>query len=188
MLRSSWMLAGEGTSKARFRGCLQRGGAVRPRRLAGKVADCRQRSMPVLDLIDLFPKTVAVAQLQTLSPALIARAIDYLEVASSTDLGADGAYTTEQQLLDKAMFRELREEILQRCLEFAQAYSHDVTELMICNSWGNIVGHQQSIRYHRHDNSYISGSLYLSEGSPFNILNPHQGGLFGLMPRVRRED
>src|SRR5690606_21718553 len=44
------------------------------------------------------------------------------------------------------------------------------------------------IRYHRHDNSYISGSLYLSEGSPFNILNPHQGGLFGLMPRVRRED
>src|SRR5690606_8959855 len=102
---------------------------------------------------------------------LIARAIDFIELSSRTELGNDGAYTTEQQLLDKALFREVREEILTLCLEFAQAYGHEVEELRICNSWGNVVGYQESIRYHRHDNSYISGSFYLSGGSPFNILN-----------------
>ena len=138
-----------------------------------------------LDLVDLFPQTIAVARLETLTPDVIARAIEFIDFGSSvSDFDYDGSYTREQDILDKSFFREVKQEIIQLCLEFAQAYSHDVKAIGICNSWGNVVGNRQSIRYHKHNNSYISGSFYLTEGSDFNMLNNHFNEMFGLMPAL----
>ncbi|MFT5321575.1 MAG: hypothetical protein ACI934_001731 [Pseudohongiellaceae bacterium] len=141
-----------------------------------------------MDLVDIFPATIAVTELQSLTPDLIEKAI--AEVAHGElikDLESDGAYTREQNLLDKVMFRDVKEEILKNCMELAQAYSHRVAQMEICNSWGNITGLGQSIRFHRHVNSYLSGSFYLTEGSAFTFHNFLGENLFSMMPETNED-
>src|SRR5690606_32310724 len=105
-----------------------------------------------MEFVDLFPRTIAVAELQSLTPELMNQAIALIDSASSGEIPADGTYTHDQQLLNRPLFRELKQEILGLCRDFAQAYSHIVDELHICNSWGNVIGHGESIRYHKHNN------------------------------------
>jgi len=132
-----------------------------------------------MDFVDLFPKTIAVSELKSLSPAIIAKAIDLIDISSGNEVEKDGGYTNDQQFLNRSIFREVKLEILELCREFARAYSHIIDDIYICNSWGNVVRHGDSIRYHKHANSYISGSFYLTEGSPFNIQDRDRVELFG---------
>ena len=138
-----------------------------------------------LDLVDLFPKTIGVTQLQSLTPALIEKAKELIDIGVIYHMEGDGGYTTEQQLLNKAIFTDVKREILQLCREFAEAHSHIIDNVAICNSWGNIVNYGDSIRHHSHTNSYISGTFYLSEGTPFNIINDDAQRLFGFIPALR---
>jgi uncharacterized protein (TIGR02466 family) len=142
-----------------------------------------------MDLVDIFPATIAVTELKSLTPDVINKAIELIDLGSNvSDMASDGAYTNEQNLLDKVLFRDVKEEILATCLEFARAYSHKVDKLHICNSWGNIIGLGQSIRFQRHVNSYISGSFYLTEGSAFTFHNFAGENLFTMMPEVVTDD
>lgn len=141
-----------------------------------------------MELVDLFPRTIAVAELQSLTPEVIAKAIELIDVASGGEVPGDGAFTHDQQFLNRALFREVKQEILGLCRDFAKAYSHVVDDIHICNSWGNVVGYGESIRYHKHSNAYISGSFYLSEGSGFNITDRDRGELFGFSPRLTPGD
>ena len=141
-----------------------------------------------MELVDLFPKTIAVAELQSLTPDIMAKAIEQIDISSGNDVPGDGAYTNDQQFLKRAIFREVKQEILGLCREFAKAYSHIIDDIHICNSWGNVVGYGESIRYHKHSNSYISGAFYLSEGSQFNIMDRDRVDLFGFSPRVQPGD
>jgi hypothetical protein len=141
----------------------------------------------MLELYDIFPKTIALAQLRTLTPSLINDAIAFLDETELVELGSDGAYTEEQQLLELPLLRAGKEELLTLCMEFSQAWAHEVKAIGICNSWGNVVGLNQSIRYHRHDNSYISGSFYLTEGSKFNLLNNLTSDLFSIVPKIKHD-
>jgi uncharacterized protein (TIGR02466 family) len=135
-----------------------------------------------MDLVDIFPATIAVAELKTLTPDVIAKAKDMIDTDSVSGVRGDGSYTREQQLLNRALFREVKQEILGMCREFAKAHSHQVEDIAVCNSWGNVVSQGENIRYHLHNNAYISGSFYLTDGSPFNILNQHHAHLFGFVP------
>lgn len=141
-----------------------------------------------MELVDLFPRTIAVAELQSLTPQVIEKAIELIDLASSGEVRGDGAYTHDQQFLNRALFRDVKQEILGLCREFAKAYSHVVDDIHICNSWGNVVGYAESIRLHKHNNSYISGSFYLSEGSGFNIIDRDRADLFGFAPRLQPGD
>lgn len=141
-----------------------------------------------MDLVDLFPKTIGVAELQSLTPDIMAKAIDLIDLSSGNEVPDDGAFTNDQQFLNRAIFREVKQEILGLCREFAKAYSHIVDDIAICNSWGNVVGYGESIRYHKHSNAYISGSFYLSEGSPFNIMDRNRSELFGFSPALQPGD
>lgn len=141
-----------------------------------------------MELVDLFPKTIAVGELKTLSQDTIAKAIDLIDLSSGNEVAGDGAYTNDQQFLNRSIFREVKQEILSMCREFASVYSHIVDDIVICNSWGNVVSQGESIRYHKHSNSYISGSFYLSEGSPFNIMDRDRNELFGFVPQVAPGD
>ncbi|MEY3659826.1 MAG: putative 2OG-Fe(II) oxygenase [Pseudohongiellaceae bacterium] len=139
-----------------------------------------------MELLDLFPKTIAVADLKTLTPDLIARAIDHIALTSANPVAGDGGFTSDQQLLERVLFREVKQEILALCREFAAAWSHRVEDLHICNSWGNQVRHGDTIRLHRHSNAYISGSFYLTEGSAFSIVDIDRTSLFGgFLPECR---
>jgi len=138
-----------------------------------------------MDIADIFPVAVVVTELQSLTPEVSAKAIEMIELADLiTDLDSDGSYTREQQLLDKVIFRDVKSEILSCCMEFARAYSHLVDEIEICNSWGNVIGKGQTIRFHKHINSYIIGSLYLSEGSAFTFHNFQGENLFSVQPEI----
>jgi uncharacterized protein (TIGR02466 family) len=141
-----------------------------------------------MELVDLFPKTIAVGELQSLTPGVITRAIELIDISSGNEVEGDGAYTNDQQFLNRAIFREVKQEILGMCREFAKAYSHIVDDIALCNSWGNVVGYGDSIRYHKHSNSYISGSFYLTDGSPFNIMDRDRSELFGFAPRIEKGD
>ena len=142
-----------------------------------------------MHLVDLFPRTIAVADLKSLTPDIIAKAMDLIEISSSNEVANDGGYTNDQQFLNRALFREVKQEILGLCREFAKAYSHIIADIHICNSWGNVVHHGDSIRYHKHSNSYISGSFYLTEGSSFNIQDRDRTELFGgFLPELQPGD
>jgi uncharacterized protein (TIGR02466 family) len=141
-----------------------------------------------MELVDLFPKTIAVADLKTLTPEVIAKAVDHIALTSGNAVAGDGGFTSDQQLLERALFREVKQEILGLCRDFATAYSHLVEDIHICNSWGNEVRKGNTIRLHRHSNSYISGSFYLTEGSPFNIVDAERTNLFGgFLPELRQD-
>jgi len=139
-----------------------------------------------MDLVDIFPATIAVAELKTLTPELIAAARQLLDADCSSfnpnPVAGDGQYTREQQLLNLPVFAPLQQEILGMCREFAKAHLHRIDDIAICNSWGNVVRQGESIRYHRHSNAYICGSFYLTDGSAFNILNQHHANLFNFSP------
>ena len=142
-----------------------------------------------MDFVDIFPATIAVTNLKSLTPEVIKKAIDMIDLGSQEVVTAtDGTYTREQNLLDKVLFRDVKDEILACCLEFASTLSHQVEKLHICNSWGNVVGLGQSIHLHRHVNSYISGSFYLTEGSAFTFHNFNAENLFPIMPKVANDD
>jgi len=138
-----------------------------------------------MDLVDLFPKTIAVATLKTLTPDFIHSAIDYIDKSAQIDLSTDGSFTKEQHLLEHELFHDVRQEIIGLCKQFSESYDHIVEDITICNSWANIVTSGESIRVHQHANSYISGSFYLTEGSPFNIRNPGHFNLFGFLPKLK---
>jgi len=138
-----------------------------------------------MQLVDLFPKTIAVAELQSLTPEVIDKAREMIDISVNFEIEGDGGYTREQQLLNKVIFREVKQEILGLCRDFAQAYSHIVDDIALCNSWGNVVNRGDSIRQHRHSNAYISGTFYLTEGSSFNLYNEDAQSLFGFQPALK---
>ncbi len=141
-----------------------------------------------MELLDLFPRTIAVAEVHSLTD-IIGPAIELIDRdCGSNRVVGDGDYTSEQQLLNKPLFREVRQEILKLCRDFSAAHSHIIDDITICNSWGNIVSKGDSIRYHRHSNAYISGTLYLSEGSPLNLIDRDREHLFGLTPALRQDN
>jgi hypothetical protein len=132
-----------------------------------------------LDLYDLFPKTIAVTQLNSLSESLCLSAIKEIERDLVSGNPGDGSFTQNQQLLDLSFFAPVKKEILELCGEFCKAYSHAIDRLHICNSWGNKVSQGDSIRTHKHTNSYISGSFYLTDGSGFSLVDYERSNLFG---------
>ncbi|MES2605754.1 MAG: putative 2OG-Fe(II) oxygenase [Pseudomonadota bacterium] len=136
-----------------------------------------------MDLVDIFPATIGVTDLKSLTPALMASARALIDAdCSGNPVAGDGSFTREQQLLNRDLFAPVKQEILGLCRDFSTAHSHQIDDLAICNSWGNVVRQGENIRYHQHNNAYISGSFYLSDGSPFNILNQHHGNLFNFAP------
>ena len=136
-----------------------------------------------MDLVDIFPATIAVCDLKSLNDAVIAQAKQLIDQdCVMNPVHNDGSYTRQQQLLDEPLFAAVKQEILGYCREFAKAHSHQIEDIAICNSWGNSVDRGNTIRYHLHNNAYICGSFYLSEGSAFNILNQHHGNLFNFAP------
>ena len=137
-----------------------------------------------MKFLDIFPIGVGVETLASLTPDLIARAIELIDRSPQFDGGADGTYTNEQNFLDDPLFVDVKQEVVAVCKAFTQGYAHEVPGIGICNSWANVVAKGQGIPAHKHNNSYISGSFYLTHGSVLSITNPMFLNLFGFMPRV----
>ena len=141
-----------------------------------------------MKFLDLFPTTIAVSNLETLTTDVIRQAIQLIDSADMFDMGKHGSYTVEQRILDNPIFEAVKPEIIGLCKEFSRSYSHEVDDIWICNAWGNAVATGQSIPAHKHNNSYISGSFYLTHGSSLSITNPSFLNLFGFMPKINADN
>lgn len=137
-----------------------------------------------MKFMDLFPTTIAVSKLETLTDDVVEQAISLVRNERLYDMGGHGTYTQDQQILEHPIFEAIRAEICGLCKDFSRGYSHVIEDIGICNSWANAVEPGQSIPAHKHNNSYISGSFYLTHGSSLSFTNPVFLGLFGLMPKV----
>ena len=81
--------------------------------------------------------------------------------------------TKEERLLDHYIFRDLKFLILKEVKKYVNKIDVPLEDFSISNSWGYVVGKDNyDGNYHRHDNSFISGGFYLTDGAPIEFLNP----------------
>ena len=124
-----------------------------------------------MQMIPIFGTYVGAAKLKSLD---VAAALEHVKTLEETDAygGDNGAVTITQRLLDAPLFSEVKKE----CEHLAKAYvdvqGHQVDEVKIASSWGNTLRKNEPIHVHMHPNSYVSGVLYLTDGSTLNFHNP----------------
>jgi uncharacterized protein (TIGR02466 family) len=122
-----------------------------------------------LNLIDIFPTTIALHKLTSLD---IPGALDLLKTLEYVnDQGNRGQYTENQNLLDNPLFTDTCKEIEEVCTEFAHSHGHQVQRVGVCSSWANRIPEGHIINRHVHSNSYICGCFYLTGGSPIEFFN-----------------
>lgn len=122
-----------------------------------------------MKFIDLFPSTIATHKLVSLDVAGALERVAALEYAA--DKENRGLFTRSQSVLADPYFSAVREEIEEVCAGFARAHGHTVEGVGICSSWANKIPEGHIINAHSHANSYISGSFYLTSGSPIEFFN-----------------
>jgi uncharacterized protein (TIGR02466 family) len=122
-----------------------------------------------MNFIDLFPTTVAAQKLISLDVEAALERIKSLNYVD--DSGNRGQYTQDQNLLADPYFVDVCEEIEAACSSFAKAHGHQVEGVGICSSWANRIPSGNIINRHTHANSYISGTFYLTGGSPIEFFN-----------------
>lgn len=122
-----------------------------------------------MNFVDLFPTTIATHKLASLNVEDALERIKDLNYID--DHGNRGQYSQDQNLLNDPYFTKVCEEIEEVCSAFAKAHGHQVQGIGICSSWANRIPHSNIINKHTHANSYISGSFYLTGGSPIEFFN-----------------
>lgn len=123
-----------------------------------------------MEIIDLFPKTIAVGQMDSVGPEKALQLSKYLDSVKHAQNGEAGGFSTDEQILDKNEFFEVKNEIIARAEYFTKNFfGHVYNGLRIVNSWSNTVEKAENIPIHRHVNSYISGVFYLTYGSPLTF-------------------
>jgi uncharacterized protein (TIGR02466 family) len=81
--------------------------------------------------------------------------------------------TKEERLLDHYIFRDLKFLILKEVKKYVNKIDVPLEDFFISNSWGYVIGKDNDDgNYHRHDNSFISGVFYLTDGAPIEFINP----------------
>lgn len=122
-----------------------------------------------MNFVELFPTTIAVHKLASLDVAVALEKIKVLNYVNDHD--NRGQYTQDQDVLADPYFADVCKEIEEACNSFAKAHGHQVNGVGICSSWANRIPNGNIINKHTHANSYISGSFYLTGGSPIEFFN-----------------
>jgi len=137
-----------------------------------------------MDLIELFGVYIGSTKLKSLD---IPNSINYVKSIEhqSAQGGDHGQVSVSQMILDDPFFKNVKEEIEQLAAEYVRKYGHEVDQIHVASSWGNILSNDEPIHPHSHANSYISGSFYLTTGSPIHFHNPlTTEDLFTFSPNV----
>jgi uncharacterized protein (TIGR02466 family) len=135
-----------------------------------------------MQMIQMFGAWIGATRLSSLD---INTALEYVQKIDN-DIGSNGATTVTQRLLDTPEFKDVKQEIEILTKEYVVNQGHIVDEVKISSSWGNTLTKGQPISVHQHPNSYVSGVLYLTKGSPLHFHNPLQTeDLFTFRPNVQ---
>ena len=138
-----------------------------------------------MNIADVFGVPVGIHILTTLNCEETIKYIEKQDIINKDN--PEGEYSDNQQLLEDDFFKEVKQEVRETTLKFAQeAAGHSVQDLGISTSWANITDDNKHIRKHAHSNSYISGCFYLNQGSNINLHNPFEtNDLYMLAPGVK---
>jgi len=79
--------------------------------------------------------------------------------------------TKNQQILDEPIFTKLSNTIKSTSKKYLEAIGKYTNSVQIVNSWGVKTLSDRNSADHTHDNSFISGVFYLTEGPPINLHN-----------------
>ena len=136
-------------------------------------------------MMQLFGVWIGISKLESLD---VEESIDFVKTLDhqSAEGGDHGKVTQTQALLSDPFFKNVRAEIEQLTKEYVSIQGHDVEQIQIASSWGNILSSGEPIHAHSHANSYVSGSFYLTSGSPIHFHNPLTvESLFTFSPNVQ---
>lgn len=135
-----------------------------------------------MEIIADFVKAVGVTQLKTLTEEKIKELKEFTFRQDFNENQWRNFYTNEGRLLDKEIFKEVREEIIGEVCKMADAYGHEYEGINISNSWSFSTLDGDPIFHHNHPNGYFSGVFYLTDGAPLHIIDHSVGSLFFIMP------
>jgi len=138
-----------------------------------------------MQMIPIFGAWLGFTQLQSLD---IQAALDYVKMIDEQK-AMDNGTTITQRLLDAPLFKDVKAECELLSKTYVDIQGHQVDQVKIASSWGNVLRNNQPIHVHMHPNSYVSGVFYLTEGAPLNFHNPLMTeDLFTLRPVVRWDE
>ena len=124
-----------------------------------------------MDIQDMFGLPVAIHRMETLDCDNMMKFLDKENLVGSH--GVEGEYTSNQQILEYDIFKEVREEVITATKTFAtEAVGHVIEDILLATSWANISQDNRHVRPHSHCNSYLSGVFYLNTGANINMFNP----------------
>lgn len=116
-------------------------------------------------ILNVFPAKIMVSDIELSDNSIekIYEFTDKFRVPSSSTRGQ----SEYEQVLSESFLKPLNDYILNKARKFLNFNNQQSCEdLQICNSWLNVLNGNQSansIRYHNHPNSYISGCIYLTD-------------------------
>lgn len=99
-----------------------------------------------------------------------------------------GFWSKSQELFKELELNELEDEILQCVNDYSNKESHVVEGISIVSSWFNVLESNQYIEPHVHLNSYISGTIHLSEGSNLFFRKPPTEDVFQICCELSEYD
>jgi uncharacterized protein (TIGR02466 family) len=136
-----------------------------------------------LDLLPLFSSPVCVTQLEiTEAVAKHIRNLEYYEMTSSV-----GWLSEDTLVFDHPVMADLKSSLLRVIKEYAHnaLQVHDDFDFYITNSWVTVHKDGDWAPTHNHDNSLLSGTLYINipddDESVFEIYAPQSHLLFGFL-------
>ena len=126
--------------------------------------------MNELEVMNVFPKALGVTELPFFHEELLVSFAETLEYKESLRGKYDGSLSIDNQILNDSHFLDVKKQILAYALLFGRnVLEHLFEDIHISCSWINKLTQGQSVAMHSHNNSYISGVLYLTEGSPITF-------------------
>ena len=99
-----------------------------------------------------------------------------------------GFWSSSQELFKDLELTALTSEILDYVNDYSKKESHKVDDISIISSWFNVLQLDQYIEPHVHLNSYISGSIHLTEGSSLFFRKPPPEDIFQICCEIEDHD
>ena len=87
----------------------------------------------------------------------------------------NNAVTISQQILNEGIFGKITKQILNYSKVFIEEFMSQICEeVQLASSWGYVTtSNNESDNFHLHQNSYVSGVYYLTNGSPLIFQDPN---------------
>lgn len=93
------------------------------------------------------------------------------DISIESNLGS--FYSSDSQVLNNEIYFNLRNDIMSHVNRYAKEVLRINQELYICLSWFTRSPPGSQIHRHSHRNSFLSGTLYITEASPIKFWSKH---------------